>query len=225
MQEENQRREFWPLRIGSGCPTARQKAGGNWFVGEMCHVAIWGTCLPKQRVVEQFVCGTRDQSSEATRLFDLAAEKFESALAFSYDDENVLNRYAETLCQHAGYGASTGSAEDLATGLSDYFSKVRKAIAMFRRTENCHGVRALMGRLPQAETYADFLCESFRAIEDMNPDYPRDFVDFIAPLPAAFSLVELRPEYVGRIPNQKNRVDVAADIYKIVVSERPNYFS
>ena len=59
----------------------------------------------------------------------------------------------------------------------------------------------------------------------MNPDYLRDFIDFIAPLPAAFSLVELRPEYVGRIPNQKNRVDVAADIYKIVVSERPNYFS
>ena len=225
IQEENQRREFWPLRIGSGCPTARQKAGGNWFVGEMCHVGVWGTCLPKQRVVEQFTCGTRDQSSEATRLFELAAEKFESALAFSYDDENVLNRYAETLCQHAGYGASTGSAEDLATGLSDYFSKVRKAIAMFRRTENCHGVRALMGKLPQDETYADLLCESFRAIEDMNPDYLRDYVDFIAPLPAAFSLVELRPEYVGRIPNQKNRVDVAADIYKIVVSERPNYFS
>jgi hypothetical protein len=225
MQEENQRREYWPVRIGSGCPTARQKAGGNWFIGEMCHVAVWGTCLPKQRVVEQFTCGTRDQSSEATRLFDLAALKFESALAFSYDDENVLNRYAETLCQHAGYGASAGSAEDVASGLADYFVKVRKAIAMFRRTENCDGVRALMGKLPQDETYADLLCESFRAIEDMDPDYLRDFIDFIAPLPAAFSLVELRPEYIGRIPNQRNRVDVAADIYKIVVSERPNYFS
>ena len=54
--------------------------------------------------------------------------------------------------------------------------------------ENCDGVRALMGKLPQDETYADLLCESFRAIEDMDPNYLRSFVDFIAPLPAAFSL-------------------------------------
>lgn len=116
MQEENQRREFWPLRIGASCPTGKHKSGSNWFVGELCHVAAWETCLDKQRVTEQYVCGHRDQSEEATRLFEQAAEKFESALQFSYDDESVLNRYAETLCQHAGYGASSGSAEDNAEG-------------------------------------------------------------------------------------------------------------
>ena len=225
MQEENQRREYWPLRIGASCPTARHKSGSNWFVGELCHVAVWEISLEKQRVMEHFVCGHRDQSQEATRLFDLAAEKFESALEFSYDDESVLNRYAETLCQHAGYGASTSSAEDAAGELADYNAKVRKAIAMFRRTENCDGVRALMGKLPQDDTYADLLCDAFRAIEDMDADYLREYVDFIAPLPAAFSLVELRPEYVGRIPNQKARVAVASDMYKLVVSEKPNFFS
>jgi hypothetical protein len=42
MQEENQRREFWPFRIGASCPTARAKSGSNWFVGEMCHVVRGG---------------------------------------------------------------------------------------------------------------------------------------------------------------------------------------
>ena len=224
MQEENQRREFWPLRVGASCPTGRHKSGSNWYVGELCHVAVWEVCLEKQRINEQYICGLRDQSQEATRLFDLASQKFESALIFSYDDENVLNRYAETLCQHAGYGAST-SAEDNNNALIDYNRKVRKAIAMFRRTENCDGVRALMGKLPQDDTYADLLCEAFRSIEDMNASYLREYVDFIAPLPAAFSLVELRPEYIGRIPNQKKRVSVASDIYKLVVSEKPNFFS
>jgi hypothetical protein len=37
--------------------------------------------------------------------------------------------------------------------------------------------------------------------------------------------VELRPEYVGRIPNQLYRVHVACDMYKIVVGQKPNYFS
>jgi hypothetical protein len=154
MLEENQRKEFWPFRIGASCPTARAKSGSNWFVGELCHVAVWETNLDRQRVLEHYICGHRDQSREATRLFDLAAVKFESALQFSYDDESVLNRYAETLCQHAGYGASTASAEDAANGLADYNAKVRKAIAMFRRTENCDGIRALMGKLPQDDTYA-----------------------------------------------------------------------
>ena len=58
----------------------------------------------------------------------------------------------------------------------------------------------------------DLLCEAFRAIEDMDPYYFKDYVDFLAPLPASFSLVELRPEYVGRIPNQKFRVHVACDM-------------
>jgi hypothetical protein len=97
-------------------------------------------------------------------------------------------RYAETLCQHAGYGASTSSAEDVAASLSDYNQKVRKAIAMFRRTENCDGVRSLMGKLPPDDTYADLLCEAFRAIEDMDLSYFNDYVDFLAPLPAQFSL-------------------------------------
>ena len=92
------------------------------------------------------------------------------------------------MCQHAGYGASTSSAEDVAASLSDYNQKVRKAIAMFRRTENCNGVRALMGKLPPDDTYADLLCEAFRAIEDMDPSYFNDYVDFLAPLPAQFSL-------------------------------------
>jgi|TARA_B110000090_G_scaffold202052_1_gene244833 hypothetical protein len=92
------------------------------------------------------------------------------------------------LCQHAGYGASTSSAEDVAASLSDYNQKVRKAIAMFRRTENCDGVRSLMGKLPPDDTYADLLCEAFRAIEDMDPSYFNDYVDFLAPLPAQFSL-------------------------------------
>ena len=185
--------------------------------------------MDRQRILEHYVCGHRDQSLEATRLFDLAAIKFESALQFSYDDESVLNRYrcdplfclhlaasrrispppppfttllqlcpcswpqfhcryAETLCQHAGYGASTSSAEDVAASLSDYNQKVRKAIAMFRRTENCDGVRSLMGKLPPDDTYADLLCEAFRAIEDMDPSYFNDYVDFLAPLPAQFSL-------------------------------------
>ncbi len=96
---------------------------------------------------------------------------------------------------------------------------------MFRRTENCDGVRALMGKLPRDDTYADLLCEAFRSIEDMDHHYLRDYVDFLAPLPASFSLVELRPEYVGRIPNQKKRVAVASDMYKLVVSVKPNFFS
>jgi hypothetical protein len=49
--------------------------------------------MDRQRILEHYVCGHRDQSLEATRLFDLAAIKFESALQFSYDDESVLNRY------------------------------------------------------------------------------------------------------------------------------------
>ena len=42
IKEENQRREFWPFRIGASCPTARAKSGSNWFVGEMCHVVRGG---------------------------------------------------------------------------------------------------------------------------------------------------------------------------------------
>ena len=36
--EENQRREFWPLRIGSGCPTARQK---RVETGLLAKCAMW----------------------------------------------------------------------------------------------------------------------------------------------------------------------------------------
>ncbi len=82
-----------------------------------------------------------------------------------------------------------------------------------------------MGKLPQDELYADLFCKAFRAVQSMDTDYFRNYIDFIAPMPAAFSLVELRAQYVGRIPNQQARCAVAAEIYRIVVGERPHYFS
>ena len=56
------------------------------------------------RIAKHYLVGSRQQSGEAARLFKLAADKFEKALAFSHDDQNVLNKYADTLCHHAGFG-------------------------------------------------------------------------------------------------------------------------
>ena len=102
--------------------------------------------------------GTRDQSTEASRLFNLAAKKFESALIFSYDDENVLNRYAETLCQHAGYGAMTSSA-DPGTGLADYNQKVKKIMPCISssRTRISHNPTRTYIHTPQHRRFGKLL--------------------------------------------------------------------
>ena len=211
MKEDAARREFWALRIGSACPTAREKAGRNWWVGDICHFGVWQICLSADRVAKHYLVGTRQQSGEAARLFKLAAEKFEKALAFSHDDQNVLNKYADTLCHHAGFGAHR------AAEVAEYHVKVRKAIKMFRKTSNCDGIKALIGKLPQDDTYGDLFCDAWRAVEDIDPKYFSKHVDFIADLPTAFSL------YGEGTSN--TRIQVAADVYRTVVKERPNFFS
>ena len=211
IKEDAARREFWAIRIGSACPTPREKAGRNWFVGDMCHMGVWDVALSADRIAKHYLVGVRKQTGEASRLFELAAEKFENALAFSHDDENVLNKYADTLCHHSGFSAHRKSE------VIEYMVKVRKAIAMFRKTSNCDGLRALIGKLPQDDTYGDLFCDAWRAAEEINPKYFNDYVDMIADLPTAFSLFG---EGTSRY-----RIQVAADVYKVVVNERPHFFS
>jgi hypothetical protein len=211
IKEDAARREFWALRIGSACPTAREKAGRNWWVGDICHFGVWLCCLTSDRIAKHYLVGSRQQSGEAARLFKLAADKFEKALAFSHDDQNVLNKYADTLCHHAGFGAHR--AEEVA----EYHLKVRTAIGMFKKTSNCDGIKALIGKLPQDDTYGDLFCDAWQAVQDIDGAFFSGHVDFIADLPTAFSLYGPG--------SSKTRIEVAAEVYKTVVHERPNYFS
>ena len=141
----------------------------------------------------------------------LHQQSLRKALAFSHDDENVLNKYADTLCHHSGF--SSHRTEEV----HEYHVKVRKAIAMFRKTSNCDGIRALIGKLPQDDTYGDLFCDAWRAVEEIDPKYFSNHVDMIADLPTAFSLF-------GE-GTSKHRIGVAADVYKVVVKERPHFFS
>ena len=95
-------------------------------------------------------------------------------------------------------------------------AKVQKAIRMFRRTENCEGIRALITKLPEDGVYGSLVCDAYRASEDIDPDFYRKYPGFLAPLPEAFHLhgEGIDPE----------RIDVAADMFRIVVDEIPTFF-
>ena len=75
----------------------------------------------------------------------------------------------------------------------------------------------MIGKLPQDDTYSDLFCDAWRAAEEINPKYFNDYVDMMADLPTAFSLFG---EGTSRY-----RIRVAADVYKVVVNERPHFFS
>ena len=93
MTEEAAARGGNPLRLGSACPTARAGKGKHWFAGDMCQVAFYLSCAQRTRIQLRYTLATRNQSGESERLFGLAAKKFRDALAFSYDDVTVLDKY------------------------------------------------------------------------------------------------------------------------------------
>ena len=59
IKEDAAKREFWAMRIGSACPTPREKAGRNWFVGDMCHFGVWDIALTADRIAKHYLVGVR----------------------------------------------------------------------------------------------------------------------------------------------------------------------
>lgn len=56
--------------------------------------------LPADSIRAHYFAGVKATASESDRLYALAREKFESALAFAPDDTEIISRYAQSVINY-----------------------------------------------------------------------------------------------------------------------------
>ncbi|CAM9104826.1 unnamed protein product [Discosporangium mesarthrocarpum] len=99
-RDEVLRRTEAPLRIGATCRSKRSKDGRNFFGGDICHVAVYLSTLTPDSVRAHFFAGTKESTFESDRLYALAGTRFQAALQFAPDDEEIISRYAQSIVQY-----------------------------------------------------------------------------------------------------------------------------
>lgn len=99
-REEILERAEKSLRVGAMCRCKRSKNGRNFFHGDVCHVAIYLLALPVDTIRAHHFGGVQATSLDCDRLYALAGAKFQAALAFAPDDNEIITRYAQSIINY-----------------------------------------------------------------------------------------------------------------------------
>jgi len=96
-REEIIKRAESPLRVGAMCCFKRSKTVRNIFHGNLCHIAVYLRPISFDTIRAHHFAGVQSTAPESDRLFALAREKFQTALAMAPDDLEIILRYAQSI--------------------------------------------------------------------------------------------------------------------------------
>lgn len=82
------------------CRSKRSKTGRHFFLGALCHVAVYLSALPVDTIRAHHFAGVKPSAFESDRLYALAGEKFRAALACAPDDTEIVSRYAQSIINY-----------------------------------------------------------------------------------------------------------------------------
>ncbi|CAM9096355.1 unnamed protein product, partial [Hapterophycus canaliculatus] len=208
-REEIRERAEKPLRVGAMCRCKRSKTGRNFFSGDLCHVAVYLSVLPADTVRAHHFAGVQATAMESDRLYVLAAEKFEAALAFAPDDIEIISRYAQSVVNYLELESMQSKNPRRSQRM------VEEAVHMFVRMENWDGLAVIFAQLPSAPLYAGSFCRAFTATVDASPGYFASSMHMplkdLAKMPKKF--------YLDLTGGDKTMIEVAAAVYRLVLSD------
>ncbi|CAM9295251.1 unnamed protein product [Chrysoparadoxa australica] len=207
--EELQERAGQSLRIGATCRSKRSKVGRNFWNGELCHTAVFLSCLPSDRVRDHYLAGVKLRGEESNRLYALAQLRYKEALTFAPDDKNILTRYAQSIVDYLELEAAHGGS------IRKRVRRVIEAVEELIDLCNWDALSEVLIRLPDDPTYLEVFCRAFNATVQGCPGYFSSSeylpLDKLAFMPKKFHLTEKLDD--------PQVISTAAEVFRLVLSD------
>jgi len=139
-----------PFRIG--CDSKAGNDGAKFFIGSICHVAVYAAALTPHAVFAHRTVAMLNLADEANRLYHLATENFKEALLATPHDPEVLQGFARALCNQFPYvdvGAGDTALDAIhdddfdpseSKAMSEYKNAIRRAVDAFQTQKNAAGL-------------------------------------------------------------------------------------
>ncbi|GBG31006.1 F-box/LRR-repeat protein 2 [Hondaea fermentalgiana] len=159
-----------PLRIGAGYASTGEPK--HCFLGQIQHVATFGTAITRDDIAQRYLLAKRDLRADAERLYREATHAFKRSLVHCHDLTLVLEHYAAAMTRQVSVDTDglAGGDENAAR----FEERVRDNLRSFEYKANAKGIASLMLSLPDSTRYGTLVIECWDALRRVD-------VGFFAP--------------------------------------------